>query len=127
MKAQPEPASATLAVELAAVARELHAAEAQGQGTHGARTLVREDDLRVVLLALATGGTLAEHHVKDTATIQVLDGKVRVGIAGRSIELVGGQLLPLERGLVHDVVALAQSTVLLTLAQLPSTQLPPRG
>ncbi len=114
------PASATTVVELAAVAKQLHADEARDDRSHGARTLVREHDLRVVLLALAPGAKLAEHHVKDSATILVVDGTVEVGIEGQVIELHTGQLLPLARGVVHDVVASARSTILLTLAQLPS-------
>jgi quercetin dioxygenase-like cupin family protein len=118
MKAQPVPASATIAVEVAVIAHEMHTAEAEAHGSRAGRTLVREDDLRVVLLALAAGAKLADHHVKDTATIFVVEGKVRVGIPGRELVLTKGQLLPLGRGLEHDVEALERTTLLLTLAQL---------
>ncbi len=119
MKAQPVPASATTVVQIAAVAQQLHADEARDDHSHGARTLVRESDLRVVLLAFAPGAKLAQHHVKGSATVQVIDGMIEVGIDGQVIELHAGQLLPIARGVAHDVVAVARSTVLLTLAQLP--------
>jgi quercetin dioxygenase-like cupin family protein len=118
-QAKPKPASATISVDLAATAQALHATEAHAPGSHGARTLVREPDLRVVLLVLAPGAKIPDHHVKDTATIQVLDGSVRVGVEDRVIELFAGQLLPLERGLEHDVAARERTTLLLTLSQLP--------
>lgn len=105
-----------------AVARELHAETPTTSGDHSGRTLVREADLRVVILALAPGAKLAEHHVKDTATVQLLAGQIRVGMPAGPIELTAGQLLPLERGIVHDVEAIEASTVLLTLALLPAPQ-----
>lgn len=119
MKSQPVPASSTTVVQLAAVSQQLHADEAREEHSHGARTLVREADLRVVLLAFARGSKLAQHHVKDSATILVVEGTVEVGIDGKVIELHEGQLLPIARGIAHDLVATTRSTVLLTLAQLP--------
>ena len=119
MKAQPAPARAGLVLDLEAIARALHAEEARAEGTHAARTILREPDLRVVVLAMAPGAMLAEHHANDTVTIQVLHGHVRLTLAGRIVELVAHGLIPLEPGLPHDVVAITRSALVLTLARRP--------
>lgn len=120
MKSQPLPASALQPVNLAAVAKHLHADDAIAGHSHGGRTIVREVDLRVVLLALAPGAQLAEHHVSGSATIFVVDGAIRVGVGGESIQLWTGELLALAPGVAHDVVAIDRSTLMLTLSQPPS-------
>src|SRR5690606_16471765 len=51
MKAQPKPASEATFIDLDAIARELHAEATGSPVRHVARTIVRESDLRVVVVA----------------------------------------------------------------------------
>lgn len=92
MKSQPEAAHAGRVVDRAEVARELCAA----------RTVLREPDLRVVVIAIA------EPHASDTAMVQVPYGRVRVRLA----ELGADHLLPIERGLAHELAVDASAFVL---------------
>jgi quercetin dioxygenase-like cupin family protein len=71
--------------------------------------------MRVVLVVMNVGARLAEHRANETASIQALRGHVRLKLPDRTADLAAGGLLVLERGLRHDVEAVAESTFLLTL------------
>ena len=120
MKSRPAPSSESAQHELSTLIRELRADAARAGVDHLAQTLLREPDLRAVLVVMATGAKLAEHHAKDTATLHVLEGRVRLGLARGDLELGHGYLVPLARGLEHDVTALEDSAFLLTLARSAS-------
>jgi quercetin dioxygenase-like cupin family protein len=71
--------------------------------------------MRVVLVVMNVGARLAEHRANETASIHALRGHVRLKLPDRTADLPAGGLLVLERGLRHDVEAVAESTFLLTL------------
>jgi quercetin dioxygenase-like cupin family protein len=81
-----------------------------------AKTLIKYDTLRVVLVALRAGKSLAEHRTEGRISIQVVSGHVEVKAAGRTFNLHAGGLLALDRNVSHDVRALEESAVLLTVA-----------
>src|SRR5215467_4649546 len=81
-----------------------------------AKTLIKYDTLRVVLVALQAGKSLAEHRTEGRISIQVVSGHVEVKAAGRTFNLHAGGLLALDRNVAHDVRALEESAVLLTVA-----------
>ena len=83
---------------------------------HNARTLVKYDDLRVVLIALRANARMAEHKTEGRISIHLLSGHVQVKADGRTFSLRPGGLLALDRGLRHDVQAMADSELLLTIA-----------
>ncbi len=101
--------------DLAAAERELRTQDAYARDGHTARTLVREADLRIVLLVMRAGSQIAEHHADETASIHALAGQVRLHLPDHVVELAAGQLLVLEPGLRHDVEAVGDSACLLTL------------
>lgn len=89
--------------------------DAYGRDGHTARTLVRESDMRIVLIVMKAGARLAEHEASDTASIHALTGHLRLRLPDALTELQSGRLLVLERGLRHDVEAVVDSAFLLTL------------
>jgi quercetin dioxygenase-like cupin family protein len=95
--------------------------DAYAREGHTARTLVREPDLRIVLIAIQAGSRIAEHDTNETASIHTLTGHIRVGIPDRVVDLRAGELLVLERGMRHDVEAVLESAVLLTIGWPPAT------
>ena len=101
--------------DLTVAGRELRREDAYGREGHAARTLVRESDLRIVLVVLKAGGRIAEHRAGKTASIQTISGLVRVHLPEESVELPTQRLLVLEQGLRHDVEAIEESVFLLTL------------
>jgi quercetin dioxygenase-like cupin family protein len=84
---------------------------------HAARTLVHEDDLRVVLIVLTSGGRIKEHRAHTATSIHVLRGAIDVDLGERSQTLSAGCLLKLERDVAHSVLAKAESAFLLTLGR----------
>lgn len=84
------------------------------QGQSG-RTLVKYDDIRVVLVLLRQGAHMREHQVGQHLTLQALTGALRVTTPQETVDLVQGGLLGLERSIIHDVEGLEESAFLLTL------------
>lgn len=77
-----------------------------------------EHTLRQTLIALTAGSVLTEHENPGEATAYVLSGRVALGAGEVTWEGSGGDLLivPPAR---HDLRALEDAVVLLTVAKLP--------
>lgn len=101
--------------DLVAVTSELRTEGAYLREGHTARTLVREDTLRIVLVVMKAGARMAEHRVDETATVHTLRGHVRLQLPTGTADLPDGQLLVLAPGQQHDVEAVVDSAFLLTL------------
>ena len=101
--------------DLAAVDTELRREAAYRRDGHTARTLLRRPDLRIVLVVMEAGARIAEHHADQTVSVHVLRGHVRLRLPDEVADLAAGRLLVIERGLKHDVEAVAVSAFLLTL------------
>lgn len=97
---------------------ELHRlrAETTWSTGHNARTLVKYDDFRVVLIALSAHARMPEHKTEGRISVHVLAGHIQVKAGGRTFNLRPGGLLALDRGLAHDVEAVEESVLLLTIA-----------
>ena len=104
-----------LEVDIARELQQLHL-EPGWQSGQNARTLVKYDGLRIVLIALKAGSRIPEHHTEGQISIQTIVGHIQVRADGRSFELQPGGLLVLDQGLPHDVEALEESAFLLTIA-----------
>lgn len=112
---RPEPAMKRPSFDVPTLAAELRGEAAYLRDGHTARTLVREADLRVVLLVMKAGARIAEHRTDETACVLTFTGHIRLALPERVAELPPGRLLVLESGLRHDVEAVADSALLLTL------------
>jgi quercetin dioxygenase-like cupin family protein len=75
----------------------------------------REHDLRQTLIALKAGAVLGEHEAPGEATLQVMEGQVVLRADSDEWEAGAGDhlVIPPQR---HDLEALADSVVLLTVA-----------
>ena len=85
---------------------------------HNAKTLVKYDDLRVVLIVLHANARMMEHKSGGRISIHVVSGHILVTAVGRAFRLGPGGLLTLDRHVPHDVEALDESAFLLTIAWL---------
>jgi quercetin dioxygenase-like cupin family protein len=81
-----------------------------------ARTLIKYDDFRVVLIALAAEARMPAHKADGRISIHVLSGHIQLSASGRTFNLRSGGLLAIDHGVSHDVRALEESAVLLTIA-----------
>lgn len=97
---------------------EVHRLQAETTWTKGqnSRTLVKYDDLRVVLTALQAKERIPEHKTEGRISIHVLSGHIQVKASGRTFSLRNGGLLALDRGVAHEVEALEESAFILTIA-----------
>jgi quercetin dioxygenase-like cupin family protein len=80
-----------------------------------AKTLAKHGDMRVVLSVVKAGEELQQHHAHGTVLVQVLQGRVRTSVLGRTLDLALGHLLVLDPNLPHNLQALEDSMVLLTI------------
>lgn len=85
---------------------------------HGrnAVTLVKYTDFRIVFMLMNPGTRLQEHRASGRISVQTLSGHVRLRLKEQTIDLPAGHLLALEREVAHDVEAVEESAVLLTIA-----------
>jgi quercetin dioxygenase-like cupin family protein len=110
----PPMAAPYLEFDLVRELERLHAEPDWNNGLN-ARTLVKYENLRVVLMALESGAQIPEHQTKGRISIQTIVGHILVRAEGRTFDLPVGTLLALDEGLPHDVEALEESAFLLTI------------
>src|SRR5262249_29454859 len=85
------------------------------------KTLLKTNDLRIVLIVLQAGARMNEHNSDGRISIQVLRGLIRTRVQEQVVDLSPGRLLALDRSIKHDVEAREDSAFLLTIAW-PSDQ-----
>jgi quercetin dioxygenase-like cupin family protein len=79
------------------------------------RTVLKAEGARLVLFAFDAGQELTEHTAAMPVLLQVLDGRLTVSAADRSVDLVPGGVVHLPARLPHTVVAQEPSRLLLTM------------
>lgn len=90
---------------------------APGEGRSGRRaeTLIKTDQLRVVLVTMREGSHLQEHTAPGPITIQALSGRFAVSIEEREQELDTDGLIVIASGIRHSVRAIEPGAFLLTI------------
>jgi quercetin dioxygenase-like cupin family protein len=88
-----------------------------GAGLPSGRTtaLFKSEQLEVIRLVLPAGKSLPPHSVPGEITVQCIEGHIDVTAEGRSHLLQAGQMLYLSRAVSHGVVALQDSSALVTI------------
>ena len=87
------------------------------ENDRNAITLFKSNGLRLVLIALHKDAEMAKHSAKGIITVQVQQGLIRFSTEEQSVELSAGQMIVLHEGIPHSVVAIEESTFLLTLIE----------
>jgi len=108
-------AAAYLEFDLTREVDQLHREPGWTSGQN-AKTLIKYDDFRVVLTVLKAGMRIPGHQTEGRISIHTVAGHIQVRAQGRTFDLSAGSLLALDRGLPHDVEALEDSALLLTIA-----------
>lgn len=111
----PSMAEAYLEFDLPRAIEDLRREPEWAKGQN-AKTLVKFDTLRVVLMVLAKGARIPEHQTSGRISIQPIQGHLRVHAGGRTFDAPAGRLLSFDRDVRHDVEALEESAFLLTIA-----------
>jgi quercetin dioxygenase-like cupin family protein len=83
---------------------------------HNARTLLKHDGFRVVLVVLKPGARVQEHQTYNHVAVHALAGRLRVQVGEHdTVELGPGGLLGLDRYVPHDIEAVEESALLICL------------
>ena len=106
--------SPMLTFDLNAEVKRLREEEAW-QGGRNSKTLVKNDDFRIVLIVLEANAFLHEHKSTGRISVQTLSGHIRMHVQDKVFDLPTGYLLALDRVLPHDVKALEDSAFMLTI------------
>lgn len=85
------------------------------QGGRNSKTLVKRDDLRIVLTGLRANHRVHEHQAAGSISVQTLTGHICLHVLDWMFDLPAGRMLTLEQLLRHDVEALEDSAYLLTI------------
>jgi quercetin dioxygenase-like cupin family protein len=104
-----------LDLDLMTMSEQLRLDDAWSDGRNS-RTLVKHGDFRVVLTAMRVGARLHKHHARGTVLIQVLSGCVQARVLDEVLEVPAGHALSLDPNLEHEIEAVEESAVLITIA-----------
>ena len=77
--------------------------------------LFKSEQLEVIRLVLQAGKSLPPHSVAGEITIQCVEGRIDVTADSQSHVLEAGQMLFLAKSALHGVVALEDSSALVTI------------
>jgi quercetin dioxygenase-like cupin family protein len=80
-----------------------------------ARTIARLETLRLTLMKLEAGSCVMQHKSQHQISIQTVSGHVVLHTPAALADLPAGRIAVLERSAMHDIEALADSTILITV------------
>jgi len=107
-----------LTFDLRQQTEELRGEDAYGRSGRAGRTLAKAGRLRLVLVAMAPGNAIGTHQADSPMTVHVISGHIRYRAADGEHELRDGEVLFFGPGDAHDIRALQESSLLLTLSAI---------
>ena len=89
-----------------------------GAGLSASQTvaLFKSKNLEVMRLVLPAGKGMPMHSVQGDITLQCMEGSIALAVDGQNKELRAGQLMYLSGGVPHSLTAVADASVLVTIA-----------
>jgi len=113
----PGLAEPLLQIDLERELQELRRADSwQRQTGRSSKTLAKYPDFRIVLILMKGGTRMRQHRAEGRASIQQLKGQVCIHLAHRKVNASTGHLLVMDCGVLHDIEALEESALLLTIS-----------
>ena len=113
----PELAQPILQFDLSAEIEHMRLEDSWQRGTgRSSRTLVKQPDFRIVLVAMKSATEMKEHRADGRISIHAILGHLRLKLPSQTVEVPAGHLLALDPCIVHDVEALEDSVFLLTIS-----------
>jgi quercetin dioxygenase-like cupin family protein len=88
----------------------------QRETGRSSKTIAKYPDFRIVLILMKSGTRMRQHRAEGRISIQQLKGQVCIHLADRKVTVSTGHLLVLDCGVLHDVEALEESALLLTIS-----------
>jgi quercetin dioxygenase-like cupin family protein len=113
----PKLAEPLLQIDLERALEQLRQEDSwQRETGRSSKTLAKYPDFRIVLILMKGGTRMRQHRAEGRISIQQLKGQVRIHLADRKVNMPAGHLLVLDCGVLHDVEALEESALLLTIS-----------
>lgn len=89
----------------------------QRETGRSSKSLAKYPDFRIVLILMKGGSQMHQHRAEGRISIQQVKGQSRLRFENRNeVVLQTGHLLVLDAGVLHDVEALEESALLLTIS-----------
>ena len=88
----------------------------QRETGRSSKTLEKYPDFIIVLILMNSGTRMRQHKAEGRISIQQLKGQVCIHLDHRKVKMSAGHLLVLDCGVLHDVEALEESALLLTIS-----------
>ncbi len=113
----PDLANPVLRFDFAEEIKQLREKESwQRESGRSSKTLVKQQDFRIVLILMKANTEMGEHSADGRVSIQCVSGRCTVHVHDHKLPLSAGQLLALDCGVRHDVAAVEESAILLTIS-----------
>ena len=106
--------------------RTVRGEDAYRQHGRAARTLTKTGRMRVALVAMARDSFIGTHQADSPLTLQVLEGHIHFRAADGEHDLRPGELLFFGPSDAHDIRAVEESALLLTLSAIGDDDLAQR-
>jgi quercetin dioxygenase-like cupin family protein len=90
-----------------------------GLAAAGTHTLVKSNAIEVIRLVLPAGKEIPQHIAPGDITLQCLEGRVDLTVAGRSLQMTQGSMVHLLSSQPHSLRAEVDSSLLLTIVLAP--------
>lgn len=86
------------------------------------KVLVETAVSKEIRIAMRTGQLMKEHKAPFPIIVQVIQGSIKFGVEGEELILKTGDLIGLEANVPHDLFAIEESVVRLTLSKLDTIE-----
>lgn len=81
-----------------------------------AKTVVKYPNFSIVLMVMKSKAVFPEHKSAGRISVQVLKGHIQMHVLGSVVDLSAGNLVALDREVLHNVEALDESAFMLTIS-----------
>ena len=112
---QPSLGEPTLTVNWQSELERLHRKNT-GETGRLAKTIVKYSNFSIVLMVMKSKAKFPEHKSAGRISVQVLKGHIQMHVLGSLVDLPAGNLVALDREVLHDVEALDESAFMLTIS-----------
>ena len=81
------------------------------------RIMIDNEHIKEIRIVFKAGQEMKEHKTKFPIVIQIVEGQIDFGVEGRRVQLPKGSLIALEGNVPHDLKAVEDSIVRLSLSK----------
>ena len=111
-------ASPSTTFDLEAEAQALRDSPLWRERGQNSRTLLKRPDIRLVMIALKSGHQIQQHQTDLRLNLNTFAGHVQLTVGDKVIDLPAGHVLVLDPAIAHDVTAVEDSVILLSLSSV---------